>query len=54
MRAIRELVPSGDLPAIAREIRAMKRLWEGKGSIGESLAARRETEAALLESAIKD
>jgi transposase len=47
MRTIRDLVPSGDLAAIAREIRAMKRLWPSL----PLLVARREAEAALLESA---
>jgi GH24 family phage-related lysozyme (muramidase) len=50
MRAIRDLVPMGDLPAIAREIRAMKRLWEGKPGL-QGLTKHREAEAALLESA---
>jgi len=47
MRAIRDLVPSGDLAAIAREIRGMKRLNPGV----EGLIKRREAEAVLLESA---
>jgi GH24 family phage-related lysozyme (muramidase) len=47
MRTIRDLVPSGDLAAIARELRAMKRLWPTL----PLLVARREAEAALLESA---
>jgi GH24 family phage-related lysozyme (muramidase) len=50
MRTIRDLVPSGDLTAIAREIRAMKRLWEGKAAL-QGLLKRRDAEAALLESA---
>lgn len=49
MRAIRDLVPAGDLAGIAREIRAMKRLWPNVQALG----ARREAEAALVESAIK-
>jgi hypothetical protein len=49
MRAIRELVPTGNLPGIAKQIRAMKRLWQGKGLNG--LLARREAEAKLVEGA---
>jgi peptidoglycan hydrolase-like protein with peptidoglycan-binding domain/GH24 family phage-related lysozyme (muramidase) len=54
MRKIRELLtgePPYDLKAIARELRAMKKLWEGKGLSG--LIARREREARLVESAIR-
>jgi GH24 family phage-related lysozyme (muramidase) len=47
MRAIRDLVPQRDLKSIAEQIRAMKRLWEGKGLAG--LIRRREDEAALIE-----
>jgi hypothetical protein len=50
MRAIRELVPLGDLRGIAAQLRAMKRLWVGKGLDG--LVKRREVEAKLVESAI--
>ena len=50
MRAIREAVAAGDLAAIAAQLRAMKRLWEGKGMGG--LIARREEEAQLVESAL--
>ena len=51
MRAIRDLVPSGDLRGIAHQLRAMKRLWEGQGL--ESLVRRYEARAALVESTIK-
>lgn len=59
MRAIRELVASaglgaigleGSLAGIAENLRSMKRLWVGKGVDG--LITRRESEAALVESAI--
>lgn len=50
MRAIRDAVAKGDLAEIAAQLRAMKRLWEGKGMGG--LIARREEEARLVESAI--
>ena len=50
MRAIRDLVPLGDLRGIAAQLRAMKRLWVGKGLDG--LVKRREVEAKLVESAI--
>ncbi len=50
MRAIRDAVAAGDLAAIAAQLRAMKRLWEGKGLGG--LIARREEEAQLVESAL--
>jgi hypothetical protein len=46
MAAIRPLVLQQDYPAIAREIEAMKRLWEGKGLSG--LLRRRDDEAELL------
>ena len=47
MRAIRDLVPKGDLKGIADQIRAMKRLWVGKGLDG--LLVRRDAEADLVE-----
>lgn len=50
MRAIRELVPRGDLRGIAAQLRSMKRLWEHKHMQG--LVIRREEEARLVESAI--
>lgn len=50
MRAIRDLVPLGDLRGIAAQLRSMKRLWVGKGLDG--LLKRREEEAKLVESAI--
>ena len=50
MRAIRDLVPKGDLQGIADQIRAMKRLWVGKGLDG--LLKRRDKEADLVESCI--
>ena len=50
MRAIRAAVAAGDLAAIAAQLRAMKRLWQGKGPGG--LIARREQEAQLVESAL--
>lgn len=50
MRTIRDLVPLGDLPGIARALRDMKRLWEGKGLAG--LLRRRDAEAALVEAAM--
>lgn len=59
MRAIRDLIaahaktpmpPNTVLAAIAGQFRAMKRLWIGKGLDG--LLARRDAEAALVESAI--
>ena len=48
MRAIRELVPLGDLAGIAAQLRSMKRVWTGKGMDG--LLRRRDAEAALVES----
>jgi GH24 family phage-related lysozyme (muramidase) len=48
MRAIRELVKKKDYRGIAKELRAMKRIWEGKGANG--LLRRRDAEAALVES----
>jgi GH24 family phage-related lysozyme (muramidase) len=50
MRAIRDAVAADDLQEIANQLRAMKRLWAGKGLDG--LLARRDAEAALIESAI--
>jgi GH24 family phage-related lysozyme (muramidase) len=50
MRAVRDAVGAGDLQEIANQIRAMKRLWEGKGLDG--LLKRRDAEADLVESAI--
>jgi len=50
MRAIRDAVPNGDLQEIADQLRAMKRLWEGKGLDG--LLKRRDAEADLVESSI--
>lgn len=50
MRAVRDAVAAGDLAAIAAQIRAMKRLWEGQGLNG--LIRRREAEARLVESSI--
>jgi GH24 family phage-related lysozyme (muramidase) len=47
MRVIRELVPKKDYKGIAKELRSMKRIWEGKGLDG--LLARRDAEAALVE-----
>jgi hypothetical protein len=48
MRAIRALVPNGDLRGIAEQLRLMKRLW----SPTSGLIRRREDEARLVESAI--
>lgn len=50
MRAVRDAVTKKDLEEIARQIRAMKRLWEGKGLGG--LLKRREAEADLVDSCI--
>lgn len=50
MRAIRDAVPNGDLKEIANQLRAMKRLWVGKGLDG--LLKRRDAEADLVESCI--
>lgn len=50
MRAIRDAVAAGDLRKIAQQLRAMKRLWVGKGLDG--LIERREAEAKLVESAV--
>jgi GH24 family phage-related lysozyme (muramidase) len=46
MRAIAAAVTRVDLPAIARELRSMKRLWIGKGLDG--LVRRRDEEAELV------
>jgi GH24 family phage-related lysozyme (muramidase) len=46
MRAIRGLVPKKNYAAIAKEIRRMKRLWEGKNM--EGLLRRRDAEADLV------
>jgi GH24 family phage-related lysozyme (muramidase) len=51
MRAVRDAVAQGDLQEIANQIRAMKRLWVGKGLDG--LLRRRDAEADLVESAIE-
>jgi hypothetical protein len=48
MRAIRDLVPQKNYHAIAKEIRLMKRLWEGKNM--EGLLRRRDAEADLVSS----
>jgi GH24 family phage-related lysozyme (muramidase) len=50
MRAVRDAVADGNLQEIADQIRAMKRLWEGKNLGG--LLKRRDAEADLVESAI--
>ena len=50
MRAIRDAVAEDDLQEIADQLRAMKRLWVGRGLDG--LLTRRDAEAALVESAI--
>jgi GH24 family phage-related lysozyme (muramidase) len=52
MRAVRDAVADADLQEIADQIRAMKRLWEGKGLDG--LLKRRDAEADLVESAIEN
>ena len=52
MRAIRALVPTDDLKAIADQVRSMKRLWEGKGLSG--LLKRRDKEADIIENARSD
>lgn len=51
MRAVRDAVAAGDVQEIANQIRAMKRLWVGKGVDG--LLKRRDAEADLVESAIE-
>ena len=50
MRAVRDAVAQGDLREIAKQIRAMKRIWVGQGLDG--LLKRRDAEADLVESAI--
>jgi GH24 family phage-related lysozyme (muramidase) len=52
MRAIRDAVANGDLQTIADQLRAMKRLWAGKGMAG--LLKRRDAEADLVESSIAE
>ncbi len=52
MRAISYAVVAGDLKEIAAQLRAMKRLWQGKGLAG--LIRRREDEARLVESCIPE
>lgn len=47
MRALRDLVPVKDLPGIAGQIRAMKRLWDFQKLPG--LHKRRDREAELIE-----
>jgi hypothetical protein len=49
MRDIREAVQDRDIPAIAKHLRRMKRLWTGRGLAG--LLTRRESEAKLVEMA---
>jgi GH24 family phage-related lysozyme (muramidase) len=49
MKAVKELVPAGDLAGIAGQIRAMKRLWDAAELPG--LHARRDREAELVEAA---
>ncbi len=50
MRALRDAVAKRDLAEIARQLRGMKRLWEGKGLDG--LLKRREAEAKMVEDCI--
>jgi GH24 family phage-related lysozyme (muramidase) len=50
MRNIKNLVPKKNYKGIARELRKMKRIWEGKGLDG--LLERREAEAKLVESCV--
>jgi len=52
MRQIRQAVAVGDVPTIAREIRAMKRLWAGT-DIAAGMTRRRDAKAALVESALR-
>jgi hypothetical protein len=47
MRNIRDLVPKKDYRGIAKQLRQMKRIWQGKGLDG--LLERREAEAKLVE-----
>ena len=50
MRNIRDLVPKKDYRGIAKQLRNMKRIWQGKGLDG--LLERREAEAKLVETCI--
>jgi hypothetical protein len=50
MRNMKDLIPKKDYAGIAKELRKMKRLWEGKGLDG--LITRREAEAKLVEGCI--
>lgn len=50
MRAIASLTEKKDYAGIAKQIRLMKRLWEGKGLDG--LLTRRDAEAKLVESCV--
>jgi len=50
MRNIRALVPKRDYKGIAKELRKMKRIWQGKGLDG--LLSRREAEAKLVETCV--
>ena len=50
MRNIRDLIPKKDYKGIAKELRKMKRIWQGKGLDG--LIERREAEAKLVETCI--
>jgi GH24 family phage-related lysozyme (muramidase) len=50
MRNIKNLVPKKNYKGIARELRKMKRIWQGRGLDG--LLERREAEAKLVESCV--
>jgi GH24 family phage-related lysozyme (muramidase) len=50
MRNIRALVRKRDYRGIAKELRKMKRIWQGKGLDG--LLSRREAEAKLVETCV--
>ncbi|HFA48464.1 MAG TPA: hypothetical protein ENJ95_05525 [Bacteroidetes bacterium] len=50
MRNIRLLVPSGNLSAIAAEVRSMIRIWKGQ-NIERTMTRRRNDEAELIENA---
>jgi GH24 family phage-related lysozyme (muramidase) len=50
MRNIKNLIPKKNYKGIARELRKMKRIWQGKGLDG--LLERREAEAKLVETCI--
>lgn len=52
MRNIKELVPKKDYEGIAANIRAMKRIWEGKGLNG--LLERRDSEADLVLECVRE